>query len=121
MSFHYPSQGSYGPSNSYGASGPYNSAYGASYGPSDAAYTEPDPRSSKSTHREEPKSWFLPGYGISRQVILNHYQFFLGPSATIRPFRYQHREGYMLTHTGKTLTKVRTALLEEPEVELKLE
>ena len=51
-------------------------------------------------------SYFVPGYEISRQVILNWYQRLLGPSATIRPFSYQQREGYMITNAGNPLTKV---------------
>ena len=56
--------------------------------------------------KEEHVSYFVPGYGISRQVILSWYQRLLGPTATIRPFSYQQREGYMITNAGSPLTKV---------------
>ncbi|EKV05937.1 hypothetical protein PDIG_81340 [Penicillium digitatum PHI26] len=35
------------------------------------------------------QQYWLPGYGLSRHVVLGHIQYFLGPSATVRPFVYQ--------------------------------
>lgn len=102
---------------SYPAYGPpYNSydqygSYGASRYPPDSAVSgyggptsSPSPSSSK--RRGEYTTYFLPGYGISRPIIFNHYQLLLGPSATIKPFSYQKREGYMITNVGSALTRV---------------
>ena len=50
-------------------------------------------------------SWFVPGYMISRQVMLNNLNYFLGPQATVRPFTYQQREGYLINNPGGPLTK----------------
>jgi hypothetical protein len=33
-------------------------------------------------------SYFVPGYGISRAVILSDIRYFCGPDATVRPFDY---------------------------------
>ncbi|KAJ5950804.1 uncharacterized protein N7479_009217 [Penicillium vulpinum] len=35
------------------------------------------------------QQYWLPGYGLSRHIVLGHIQYFLGPSATVRPFAYQ--------------------------------
>lgn len=35
------------------------------------------------------QEYWLPGYGLSRQIVLRHIQYFLGPSATVRPYSYQ--------------------------------
>ncbi|KAJ5341423.1 hypothetical protein N7541_010547 [Penicillium brevicompactum] len=49
------------------------------------------------------QQYWLPGYGLSRHVVLGHIHEFLGPSATVRPFSYQQREGYMIV--GVPLTR----------------
>lgn len=67
-------------------------------------------RKSGKKAKEESNAYFLPGHGISKAVILSSYQRLLGPQATIRPFSYQQREGYMITHPGKPLTKVALCL-----------
>ncbi|KAL4795520.1 hypothetical protein BDV19DRAFT_166321 [Aspergillus venezuelensis] len=35
------------------------------------------------------QQYWLPGYGLSRQIVLGQIQYFLGPSATVRPYTYQ--------------------------------
>ena len=75
--------------------------------PPPSPYSSRSSSSASGTHRrEESNAYFLPGHGISKSVIFDSYQRLLGPTATIRPFSYQQREGYMLTHTGSPLTKV---------------
>ncbi|KAL4868913.1 hypothetical protein BDV12DRAFT_196887 [Aspergillus spectabilis] len=63
------------------------------------------------------QQYWLPGYGLSRQIVLGQIQYFLGPSATVRPFTYQvnlrhdlkdpflrtGREGYLIV--GVPLTR----------------
>ncbi|KAL2835628.1 hypothetical protein BJY01DRAFT_238714 [Aspergillus pseudoustus] len=49
------------------------------------------------------QQYWLPGYGLSRQIVLGQIQFFLGPSATVRPYTYQGREGYLIV--GVPLTR----------------
>ncbi|KAL4897086.1 hypothetical protein BDV59DRAFT_169773 [Aspergillus ambiguus] len=49
------------------------------------------------------QQYWLPGYGLSRQIVLGHIQYFLGPSATARPYTYQGREGYLIV--GVPLTR----------------
>lgn len=74
-----------------------------------------------STTREQ--QYWLPGFGLSRHIVLGHIQYFLGPSASARPFTYQvthempapsescslfnslqGREGYLIN--GMPLTRV---------------
>lgn len=47
--------------------------------------------------------YWLPGYGLSRHIVLGHIQYFLGPSASVRPYTYQGREGYLIV--GVPLTR----------------
>ncbi|MCJ1373768.1 hypothetical protein MMC20_004997 [Loxospora ochrophaea] len=54
---------------------------------------------------DEYKQYFVPGYAISRHIIISHIQYFLGPYASVRPYSYQGREGYLVTAPGQTLTK----------------
>ncbi|KAJ5135182.1 uncharacterized protein N7515_004460 [Penicillium bovifimosum] len=49
------------------------------------------------------QQYFLPGYGLSRHIVLGHIHYFLGPSATVRPYSYQGREGYLIN--GVPLTR----------------
>ena len=43
---------------------------------------------------------------ISRQIMFNNVNYFLGPQASVRPFTYQQREGYLINNPGGPLTKV---------------
>ncbi|KAJ5888026.1 hypothetical protein N7495_008067 [Penicillium taxi] len=51
--------------------------------------------------------YWLPGWGLSRHIVLGHIHYFLGPSASVRPYSYQipskGREGYMIV--GVPLTR----------------
>ncbi|KAF3404155.1 hypothetical protein DPV78_002896 [Talaromyces pinophilus] len=49
------------------------------------------------------QQYWLPGFGLSRHIVLGHIQYFLGPSASARPFTYQGREGYLIN--GMPLTR----------------
>ena len=60
-----------------------------------------------STTGNELKQYFLPGWGISRNILFSHIHFFLGPYASVRPFSYQGREGYLVMTPGPPLTEVR--------------
>ncbi|KAK2809566.1 hypothetical protein FQN50_003619 [Emmonsiellopsis sp. PD_5] len=51
----------------------------------------------------QPQQYWLPGYQLSRHIVLTQIQYFLGPSASARPFSYQGREGYLIT--GAPLTR----------------
>ncbi|KGO72995.1 hypothetical protein PITC_062230 [Penicillium italicum] len=35
------------------------------------------------------QQYWLPGYGLSRHIVLGNIHYFLGPSATVRPYIYQ--------------------------------
>ncbi|KAI9881445.1 MAG: hypothetical protein M1830_000007 [Pleopsidium flavum] len=37
------------------------------------------------------QEYFVPGFGISRQVMFSHLQFYLGPYASVRPYSYQNQ------------------------------
>ena len=68
------------------------------------------------------QEYWLPGFGLSRNIVLSNIQYFLGPSATVRPYTYQvitsrrfemstglttelqGREGYLIV--GMPLTRV---------------
>ncbi|KAJ9636163.1 hypothetical protein H2204_005435 [Knufia peltigerae] len=54
------------------------------------------------THGTTSDYW-LPGYGLSRHIVLRQMQYHLGPTATVRPYSYQGREGYLIN--GRELTK----------------
>ncbi|KAL1987884.1 hypothetical protein VTN96DRAFT_1868 [Rasamsonia emersonii] len=49
------------------------------------------------------QQYWLPGYGLSRHIVLGHIQYFLGPDATARPYTYQGRDGYLIH--GAPLTR----------------
>ncbi|PYI13722.1 hypothetical protein BO99DRAFT_371735, partial [Aspergillus violaceofuscus CBS 115571] len=51
----------------------------------------------------EAQQYWLPGYGLSRAIVLGQIQYFLGPAATARPYSYQGRDGYLIT--GVPLTR----------------
>ncbi|RAK76205.1 uncharacterized protein BO72DRAFT_431150 [Aspergillus fijiensis CBS 313.89] len=51
----------------------------------------------------ETQNYWLPGYGLSRSIVLSQIQYFLGPAATARPYSYQGRDGYLIT--GVPLTR----------------
>lgn len=38
--------------------------------------------------------------------MFTHIQYHLGPYASVRPFTYQQREGYLISNPGSALTKV---------------
>ncbi|KAJ6018965.1 hypothetical protein N7522_001032 [Penicillium canescens] len=35
------------------------------------------------------QQYWLPGYGLSRHIVLGHIHYFLGPTASVRPYSYQ--------------------------------
>ncbi|KIW11049.1 hypothetical protein PV08_10348 [Exophiala spinifera] len=56
------------------------------------------PQSNTAAH-----DYWLPGYGLSRHIVLRQMHYYLGPTATVRPYSYQGREGYLIN--GRELTK----------------
>ncbi|OJD24346.1 hypothetical protein ACJ73_04295 [Blastomyces percursus] len=54
----------------------------------------------------QSQQYWLPGYGLSRHVVLSQIQFFLGPSSSARPFSLQGREGYLITGTPLTRQQI---------------
>ena len=38
---------------------------------------------------------------------MHHVRYYIGSNHTIRPFSFQQREGFLLTHDGPPLTKVK--------------
>ena len=59
-----------------------------------------------SSYPQEYRPYFVPGYGISRHIIFSHIQYYLGPSATVRPYSYRGREGYLVSGARQALTRV---------------
>ncbi|OCT52989.1 hypothetical protein CLCR_10946 [Cladophialophora carrionii] len=47
--------------------------------------------------------YWISGYGLSRHIVLRQLQYFLGPGATVRPYSYHGREGFLIN--GPQLTK----------------
>lgn len=41
------------------------------------------------TDMSREQQYWLPGYGLSRHIVLGHIHYFLGPSASVRPYSYQ--------------------------------
>ncbi|KAJ5918881.1 hypothetical protein N7454_010025 [Penicillium verhagenii] len=37
------------------------------------------------------QQYWLPGYGLSRHIVLGHIHYFLGPTASVRPYSYQEQ------------------------------
>ena len=66
----------------------------------------PDYSAQSSSYSQEYQSYFVPGYGISRHIIFSHIQYYLGPYATVRPYQFRGREGFLVNAPGKPLTKV---------------
>jgi hypothetical protein len=62
------------------------------------------------------RQYFVPGWAISRHIIFSHIQFYLGPYATVRPYQYRGREGYLVTAPGQPLTRVRAGFITEKEL-----
>ena len=113
---YYPSFGDPSYAISEGApNGPQYEDAPSQYAPSISSYGDTTVSSKSSKRSTEYSTYFLPGIGISRQVILSRYQLHLGPSATIRPFSYQQREGYMITNPGKPLTQVSRQMSDQKE------
>ncbi|MCJ1247538.1 hypothetical protein MMC30_004752 [Trapelia coarctata] len=50
--------------------------------------------------------YFTPGFGISRHINFAHMRFYLRPQATVRPYSYRGREGYLTTAPGPPLTRL---------------
>ncbi|KAI9374790.1 hypothetical protein BJX61DRAFT_259072 [Aspergillus egyptiacus] len=60
-------------------------------------------RGGRQDKMSQVQQYWLPGYGLSRQIVIGQIQYFLGPSATARPYTYQGREGYLIV--GVPLTR----------------
>ncbi|ODH25864.1 hypothetical protein ACO22_05020 [Paracoccidioides brasiliensis] len=54
----------------------------------------------------ESQQYWLPGYGLSRHIVLSQIQYFLGPTSSARPYSYQGREGYLVTGTPLTRQQI---------------
>jgi hypothetical protein len=50
------------------------------------------------------QQYWLPGFGLSRHIVIGQLRYFLGPAARVRPYTYQQREGYLIE--GMLLTRV---------------
>jgi hypothetical protein len=51
------------------------------------------------------ETYWLPGFELSKQVVLAQIRFLLGPTASARPYSHQGSDGFMIT--GSRLTEVR--------------
>lgn len=51
----------------------------------------------------DTQQYWLPGFGLSRHIVLGQIQYFLGPNASVRPYTFQGREGYLIN--GMRLTR----------------
>ncbi|KAK2754019.1 hypothetical protein FQN54_007188 [Arachnomyces sp. PD_36] len=49
------------------------------------------------------QEYWLPGYRLSRHIVLGNIQYLLGPTASARPYSYQGRDGYLIV--GPPLTR----------------
>lgn len=50
------------------------------------------------------ETYWLPGFELSKQVVLAQIRFLLGPTASARPYSHQGSDGFMIT--GSKLTEV---------------
>ena len=62
---------------------------------------------SSSSYYDFNGRYFVPGHGISRQIMLSQIHIYLGPRASARPYTYRGREGYLIDSPGPVLTVVR--------------
>ncbi|KAK2737306.1 hypothetical protein FQN57_000390 [Myotisia sp. PD_48] len=51
----------------------------------------------------QSEQYWVSGYELSRPVMLSNIHIFLGPSASVRPYTYHGRDGYLVT--GSRLTQ----------------
>ena len=63
------------------------------------------PAPSMAQQNTQIQEYWLPGFMLSRHIVLGQLQYFLGPTARVRPFSYQGRDGYLIV--GMQLTRVR--------------
>jgi len=54
----------------------------------------------------QDQQYWLPGYGLSRHIVLSQIQYFLGPTASARPYSLQGREGYLIVGTPLTRKQI---------------
>jgi len=54
----------------------------------------------------QDQQYWLPGYGLSRHIVLRQIQYFLGPTASARPYSLQGREGYLIEGTPLTREQI---------------
>lgn len=54
----------------------------------------------------QDQQYWLPGYGLSRHIVLSQIQYFLGPTASARPYSLQGREGYLIVGTPLTRDQI---------------
>ena len=52
------------------------------------------------------QQYFIPGWGIRPRLISSQMELYLGPNATVRPYTYCGREGYLVTARSQPLTRV---------------
>jgi hypothetical protein len=76
--------------------------------PSESQDCEPSSSTGIFEHSRQP-SYFVPGYCISKHVMYSQVHAFLGPNATLRPYTFRGRDGYLITSPGRPLTRVSTA------------
>ncbi|KAF8862443.1 hypothetical protein BDZ45DRAFT_202815 [Acephala macrosclerotiorum] len=53
--------------------------------------------------REKNQYW-IPNLDISKKVITQELQYYLGPEATVRPFTLEGEDGFLITTPGECLT-----------------
>ncbi|KAJ5577183.1 hypothetical protein N7535_004109 [Penicillium sp. DV-2018c] len=63
------------------------------------------------------QQYWLPGYCLSRHIVLGHIHYFLGPSATVRPYSYQGREGYLINGVPITRDQIDDLMVMSREYE----
>ncbi|PGH29424.1 hypothetical protein GX50_07827 [[Emmonsia] crescens] len=54
----------------------------------------------------QTQQYWLPGFGLSRHIVLSQIQYFLGPASSARPYSFQGREGYLITGTPLTRQQI---------------
>lgn len=68
--------------------------------------------------RVMPETYWLPGFELSKQVVLSQIRFMLGPTASARPYSHQGSDGFMIT--GSRLTEVSDMDLSDRNFDLTL-
>ena len=86
--------------------------------PQDSTISNQDRAQAVVNSTTQAHEYWLPGYALSRKIVLNNIHYFIGPSGTVRPYTYQvsrkdiprHDHAYSYNLGPRRLPDQRTAI-----------